>query len=487
MTEPSRSSAPARTSLLRPLLFGVFVRALPLTMLGPLLPGIAASLGADLATIGWIVATYATGSLVAQPIMGRLADERGRRRIFLACLALFALGSLASALATSLLWLIAGRVVQALGAGGIQPVATAIIADRLEPKRQGGAIGALYGAFGAGTMAGALLGGALVAAAVALTPHAAGWITSDLHAYPWHLAFWLNVVLGLIAALLALRLPADSAVTSERSRGIDAGGALLIAGIAAALMAAATGTGSVVAWSLAATAALVAWFVRHEASVRAPIIDPALFASRGTALLYWIALIFGVPSFALTIYSATFAITRFHASPAQAGVALFILAAAYVASAIAGGALIERTGFKPLLVCAALLVAAGAGGIALSSSPIVAVIAMAIGGIGLGSASAPPNALLLRYVPAARAGAATGVASMLASSGAITAPALVGASLAHLGGGDASASLRAAFGVCAALAVVCAGLASALPAPMKGAGSKTVEESVARSVVVGRA
>src|ERR1022692_3793780 len=125
MTDASRVASPARASLMRPLLFGVFARALPLTMLGPLLPGIATSLGATLAQVGWIVATYATGSLVAQPIMGRLADDIGRKRIFFACLALFGAGSLASALATSLPWLIAGRVVQALGAGGIQPVATA--------------------------------------------------------------------------------------------------------------------------------------------------------------------------------------------------------------------------------------------------------------------------------------------------------------------------------------------------------------------------
>jgi MFS family permease len=472
MTDAARVAAQARNSLMRPLLFGVFARALPLTMLGPLLPGIAASLGATLAQVGWIVATYATGSLIAQPIMGRLADERGRKRIFFACIALFGAGSLASALATSLPWLIIGRVVQALGAGGIQPVATTIIANRLEPQRQGSAIGALYGAFGLGTMAGALCGGGLVATAIALAPRTTGWIADDLRGFPWHLVFWLNVLLALAGAALASSLPNDRSRLDLKPRGYDPLGILLIAGIAAGLMVAATNPDGIAAWGVALTIALLATFVFQERRSRAPLIDPALFAARGPALLYWIALAFGVPSFTLTIYSATFVIMRFHASPEQAGVALFVLAAAYVASAIAGGALISRVSFRALLVCAAFVVAIGIVALALSMSMLVAIVAMAFGGIGLGLASAPPNALLLRYVPRERAGSATGVASMLATSGAITAPALIGTFLAHWKNGDPVDAMRAALAVCGVLAVLCAAIAATLPQP------DAVEESV---------
>ncbi len=476
MTVPARVVASTRASVIQPLLFGVFVRALPLTMLGPLLPGIAASLGASLADIGWIVATYATGSLIAQPIMGRLADDRGRRRVFFACIALFGAGSIVSAFATSLSWLIIGRIIQSLGAGGIQPVATAIIANRLEPQRQGGAIGALYGAFGVGTMAGALLGGALVGTALALAPLTSGWLSSDLRDFPWHLAFWLNVALALAAALMARSLPADEPRAESRPRGYDALGVLLIAAISAALMLGATGGPRLALWGLLGTALFVASFIAHERRATAPIIDPTLFASHGPALLYWIALLFGVPSFALTIYSATYVIAKFHESPAQAGVALFILASTYVASAIAGGALIARAGFRALLVGAALVVAIGIAVLAFSTSPVIAVVAMALGGIGLGLASAPPNALLLRYVSAGQAGTATGVASMLAASGAITAPGLMSYCLAHLDGGGSAAALHFAFDICAVLALLCAILAARLPAPVAASQADRVEE-----------
>src|SRR3982074_903100 len=76
-------------SLLPPLLLGVFLRALQMTVIGPSLFNIAQSLGSTLADVGWIMAIYATGSLIAQPIAGRLSDARGRRTVFIAALLVF--------------------------------------------------------------------------------------------------------------------------------------------------------------------------------------------------------------------------------------------------------------------------------------------------------------------------------------------------------------------------------------------------------------
>jgi len=106
---------------------GIFLRALQMTVIGPSLVAIALSLRVGLADLGWVIAAYATGSLVAQPIAGRLSDAKGRRLVFASAVAVFALGSLICALSTSLLVLIAGRIVQSLGAGAIQPAANAIV------------------------------------------------------------------------------------------------------------------------------------------------------------------------------------------------------------------------------------------------------------------------------------------------------------------------------------------------------------------------
>lgn len=466
--EPDEASGDRRVlaPFMRPLLFGVFARALPLTMFGPLLPGIASSLGASLAAVGWIVATYATGSLIAQPLMGSLSDAYGRRRIFIAAMLLFVIGSAVCGVATSLPALVAGRVIQALGAGGIQPIATAIIGDVLPPERRGSALGTLYAVFGIGTMAGALLGGAIVGAALSAAVGASGALAADLRAFPWHPVFAVNVVTGIVTIVLARFLPADSrSLDPARVKSFDAVGALLVAAFAASLMFAVTG-GRVqsllaVLAALASVGALV-WRVRHASS---PLLDPALFAARGPAMLYSIAVLFGIPGFSLTIYSATYYIAQFHSSAAQAGLALFGLAVLYVAGAIAGGALINRLGTRALLAAGAAIVAVAAAVLAGLTSTHEVVAAMAFGGFGLGLASAPPNALILRYVPAHRSGAATGVATMLGTSGSITAPAVVGAFLAT-GSADAAASLRAEFALCAVLAGVCALLACALPKPV---------------------
>jgi MFS family permease len=470
MARPSThvsATRPALAPLMRPLLFGVFARALPLTMFGPLLPGIASSLGATLAGVGWIVATYATGSLLAQPLMGTLSDAFGRRRVFMWCVALFVLGSCVCAAATSLPLLIAGRVIQAFGAGGIQPVATAIIGDALPPERRGGALGMLYAVFGIGTMVGALTGGAIVGAALAVAGHTAGALGADLRAYPWHPVFLVNVATGIATLALARSLPDESRTPNPAlAKSFDVTGALLIAIFAASLMIAVTGDRrESLAGVVAAIASLGAfvWRIRRAST---PLIDPMLFSARGPAILYGIAVLFGIPSFSLTIYSATYYIAQFHASAAQAGLALFVLAALYVAGAIAGGALINRLGSRPLLTAGALLVAVSAAMLAWMTSTADVVGAMALGGLGLGFASAPPNALILRYAPSSRAGAATGVATMLATSGSITAPAVIGAFLAAARTADTAAALRGEFGLCAVLAGVCAIAACALPKPV---------------------
>ncbi len=449
-----------------PLLLAIFMRALPLTMFGPLLPGIARSLGATLAEVGWIVATYATGSLIAQPLMGRLSDIRGRRTMLLWCVALFAAGSAVCSTAGTLWVLVAGRIVQALGAGGVQPVVTAMIADRWPRRERGSALGAVYGAFGVGTMVGALAGGAIVDAVARFTANAppGDALAHDLAMFPWHAVFWLNLILAAATFVAALSIPRDAfAATTDKGR-LDVGAIALVAAFACSLMVAAT-TGGVLAIAAGAAAAcclaLLPWCERRAAS---PLFDPAALEGRGPGLVFATAFVFGIPSFSLTIYSATYFIAQFGATPAQSGLALFALAGAYVAGAIVGGSLVKRVGAIPPLVCGLAISGAALVVLATATPMWAAVAAMTLGGLGLGLASAPPNALLLEYVEPSHAGAASGVAIMLATSGSITAPALVSA-FVHYGSDGSAAGLRAAFAVGAALCAACVCIALAMPKP----------------------
>lgn len=442
------------------------MRALPLTMFGPLLPQIARSLGAGLAEIGWIVATYATGSLLAQPIMGRLSDTRGRKRMLIACIALFGAGSLICAVSTTLWILVAGRMVQALGAGGIAPIAAALVGDRIEQSHRGSALGLIYGAFGLGTMAGALLGGAVADGALWLTAHATLWtpLRSELASYPWHLVFWVNVVLAAIALLSARSLANDEPdqLARPQGNGIDAIGIAVVACFTLAIMGAAT-SGAITAIALLLTAGACLFFLAiWERRAKSPLFDPRLFAGRGPGLLYAIAFLFGIPSFSLTIYSATYYIAQFNASEMQSGLALFDLATAYVIGAICGGQAVRAVGAKVPLGAGLVLCSASLASMSTAQLQAFVLVAMIAGGLGLGLSSAPPNALILDYFDSARRGAATGVATMLATSGSITAPAAASAFL-HYGTGDAAANLRGDFLLGAVLAGACALLAAFLP------------------------
>jgi MFS family permease len=459
-TASSRSSmASSRTSShpIGPLLLAIFMRALPLTMFGPLLPGIARSLGAGLAEVGWIVATYATGSLVAQPVMGRLSDMRGRRTMLLWCVALFGAGSLVCALSTTLWLLVVGRIIQALGAGGIQPVVTAIVADRWPQEARGGAIGAIYAMFGIGTMAGALLGGAIVDGALWLARNVGlgSALRAEIVSFPWHLVFVVNVALAIATFAAVATLPADDLVLRKRSQGFDYAGIAFIAAFTACVMLAATASPRTaplaVVGAVLSLVALAAW----ETRAKAPLFEPALFVGRGPSLVYLIALLFGVPSFSLTIYSATYFIAQFNATEAQSGIALFGLAAAYVIGAIVGGQAVRRLGPKAPLLAGLICAGVSLALLASVDSQTAVIGAMVLGGLGLGLASAPPNVLLLEYFAPERVGGATGLALMLATSGSITAPAVVSAFL-HFGGGTAPVELRAAFAVGAALCGLCA-------------------------------
>jgi MFS family permease len=426
----------------------MFLRALQMTVIGPSLVAIAFSLRVGLADLGWIIAAYATGSLIAQPIAGRLSDAKGRRRVFVAAVAVFALGSLVCALSTSLPVLIAGRIVQSLGAGAITPAATAIVGDSVPELKQGAALGLIYGAFALAAVAGSVLGGVLVDEGQRLGL-----------AFPWHLIFWVNIPLALVTLVLALGLPADR--PSSQRVGLDAGGVAFIAGFAACIMAAANSSPALGAVWLLGAAACVIGLGAWERRATDPLIDPSLLRARGTAFVFAIAFVSGIPIFSVTMYAAAYYIAQFHASAAQSGLALLFLALPLGVGQGMGGGLVNRFGGKAVLISGLVALAAGLAIMAWLPQLWGVRLALALCGLGMGLGTAPPNMLVYRYVPTESRGAATGLLTMFASSGAITAPAVVTAYL-HIGV-DAAVDFRLEYALAFAIAAACVPLAAFLP------------------------
>ena len=202
---------PATKSLFRtvvpPIILPVFLAAADGTVVATALPAIAASLG-EVENLSWIVIANLIASTVAAPAYGRLADLFGRRRMMVVALCVFMGASILCALAPTLPLLLAARVLQGLGGGGLMTLAQALLGELVPPRERG----SYQGYLSANIVAGATIG-----------PVAGGFITEM---WGWHAVFLAYVPLGLVAIALIMRLP-KSVSTSSRA-GFDVPGMALL-------------------------------------------------------------------------------------------------------------------------------------------------------------------------------------------------------------------------------------------------------------------
>jgi MFS transporter, DHA2 family, multidrug resistance protein len=168
-----------------------FMEVLDTSIANVALPYMAGNLGASNDESTWVLTSYLVSNAIVLPISGWLAAKLGRKRFFIACLAIFTTSSLLCGFAPSLGLLLVCRVMQGAGGGGLQPMAQAILADTFPPEKRGLAF-ALYG----------------VTAILAPTigPTLGGWITFN---YSWRWIFFINLPVGLAAVALVLRIVED--------------------------------------------------------------------------------------------------------------------------------------------------------------------------------------------------------------------------------------------------------------------------------------
>jgi DHA2 family multidrug resistance protein len=168
-----------------------FIEFLDTSIANVALPYMAGNLGASNDESTWVLTSYLVSNAIVLPISGWLAATFGRKRFFMACLASFTVSSLLCGFAPSLALLLAFRIMQGAGGGGLQPMAQAILADAFPPQQRGLAF-AVYG----------------ITAVLAPTigPTVGGWITFS---YSWRWIFFINIPVGLLALILVFRLIED--------------------------------------------------------------------------------------------------------------------------------------------------------------------------------------------------------------------------------------------------------------------------------------
>ncbi|MBW3654428.1 MAG: MFS transporter, partial [Actinobacteria bacterium] len=321
-----------------------FVIILDAAIVNVAIPSIGRDLRFSQEDLTWIPNAYALTFGGFLLLGGRMADLLGRRRLFMIGLVLFSVASLLGGLSTTETQLIAARALQGLGAALIAPAALSMVTNMFaEGAERNKALGVWGAVSGSGGAAGVLLGGLLT--------EYAGW--------EWVL--WVNVPIGVVAAILAPRLLVESRRESEM-RHFDALGAITVtAGLSLLVFALVDtiheGWGSTQTLTLLAVAlVLIATFVSIELRSRDPLMPFGIFRLRTLTGANIVGLLVGAALFAMFFFLSRYMQEVLGYSALKAGLSYLPLALAIIASAGVASVLVTKLGFKKVLLAGLVLI-----------------------------------------------------------------------------------------------------------------------------------
>ncbi|MCB8837402.1 MFS transporter [Aurantimonas sp. VKM B-3413] len=366
---PSAASARRQFLTVFPsIMLPMFLAVVDQTIVATALPAIAASLG-DVDRLSWIVVSYLVATTIAAPVYGRLGDVLGRRRLMFVALAVFIGASVLCALSQSMLMLTVARILQGAGGGGLMTLSQALIGEAIPPRERARYQGYL--------------------AAVAVTsstfgPVVGGFLTES---FGWQSVFLVNVPVGALAALLALRLP-QRAGTGEAFR-FDTPGLLLFATFIASTLIMLEGSraalsGDVLMPLVLATVALAAviLLIRRERRTPSPLLPipllkhPAIWRCDAAAAFHGatlVSLITFLPLYFRMVHGTSAAVTGFLIIPMTIGIGV---------GSLITGRIVGRTGATAVFPSVGLaIVVPGLAFVALASPYLGAVTLSLIFGV----------------------------------------------------------------------------------------------------------
>jgi EmrB/QacA subfamily drug resistance transporter len=416
MAEVPRTSSRQRWTLAL-VCTATFMLLLDITVVSVALPSIQRDLRASLPDLQWVIDAYALVLAVLLLPAATLGDRLGRRRLFLAGLVIFTIGSLACALAPTALALELFRALQGVGGAVLFATGTPL----LRAEFSGAALARALGLFGA------TIGGA-----TAIGPLAGGVLTDTLG---WRSIFFINLPIGVAAfAGGVARLHESRDPTGGRADWV---GTALITGALTALMFAlirgnALGWASPAIVALFATAAVAfAGFVIYELRIAAaPMADLRLFRRRSFAATGFVAFAISATVIGVITYLSLYVQNTLGYSPAQAGLRFLPLSLVSFAVAPLTGRLIGKVAMRVLLGVAMVAAAAGLASMAhltATSTWLVLLPGFILAGIGLGITSTGLASAALSAVEPAHAGMAAGLVNTLRQVGTATGVAVLGA------------------------------------------------------------
>jgi EmrB/QacA subfamily drug resistance transporter len=406
-------------SVITGLMMAILLGAIEQTIVAVALPMMSSELnGVDL--LAWVVSGYMVAVAVSTPIYGKLGDLFGRRATLSFAVGLFLIGSVACALAQSMPMLVAARILQGLGGGGLISVAQAIIADVVAPRERGRYQGYISGAFVTAGVCGPLLGGLL---------------TEYLS---WRWIFWINLPLGLATIIITRRALARLPVPRVR-RQIDYAGAALLTIAVSTLLTGVTRVGQGFAWldrgnlTLFAVGILfTAAFLWQERRAAEPVIPLGMFRVPTVAISCILLFIGYFQSVGLSVLIPLRLQMVTGSSLEAASYQLVPLAIAVSTGSFTCGRLVTRIGrYKPFQIAGTAMITLALFALAFIDPHAtgLGMLCMALGGIGIGFLFPSSMVAVQNAVPARHLGVATASTSFFRSLGAAIGIAILSAVL----------------------------------------------------------
>ncbi len=405
-------------------LLGVFLGALDSGIVSPALTTLIEELGIDLKWTVWVVTIYTLVYAVSMPIVGKLADLFGRKRIFLTGILLFAIGSLIAGLSQSLPFLLTGRAIQALGGGGIIPIANAVIGSSFPKEKRGMALGLVGAMFGIATILG---------------PNVGGFFVAQLS---WRWIFLINIPIALVIIIMGLKLPDDR--TESKKPSLDWGGAFVLSFVIIALLLGLTNLDtnefidslqSLLVWPLLLISLLLIYpLIKVEKTAKDPIIKISYFKDRNIVLALLISTITGIGIISM-IFVPSFSEIMLSLSRGQGGYVMTILAVASGFAAPIGGVLLDKWGAKQVVLLGFSLSLLGSlVFVYIAEGWVTLSVGMILSGIGIGfTMGTPLNYIILELTPDREAGAALSLVSLFRSVGTSLGPVILAGFIATSG------------------------------------------------------
>ncbi|WP_318208349.1 MULTISPECIES: MDR family MFS transporter [unclassified Streptomyces] len=406
------------------LLLGMFVAILSSTIVSNALPQIITDLGGGQSAYTWVVTAALLSMTATTPLWGKLADLFSKKLLVQIALIIYVAGSIVAGLSQSTGMLIACRVVQGIGVGGLTALSQIILAAMIAPRERGRYSGYLGATFAVATVGGPLLGG----------------VITDTDWLGWRWCFYVGVPFAFIALVVlqkTLKLP-----VVKRKVKVDWAGAFFISAAVSLLLIWVTFAGDKYDWMSWQTAVMVLGsvalggiFLLVESKASEPIIPLRLFRNRTITLASLASLFVGVAMFAGTVFFSQYFQLARNESPTMSGVLTIPMIAGLFVSSTVSGLVITKTGrWKAWLVSGGAFAAGGLGllgTIRYDTAYWHIALFMAVLGLGLGMMMQNLVLCTQNQVAPADLGAASSVVTFFRSLGGAIGVSALGAVMAH--------------------------------------------------------